>query len=1090
MKEKTTSAKKMYICSLFIANKTKSPFMKKSLLLLLALFVVIGVFAQRNGAAEVSYPSDLQKIATIKSKGRILVIKPEYQVPAAQFFNNYAKELGLASAGDMVLRDETASRGTNKTFRYSQTYHGVPIEGATMLLHEKDGVVTYANGMIIKDFYRPFTPTVQTEEVIATAILNTRATKYAWEDKGLEQDLKMVRNDEKATYYPTPRLVFFDPEFSSDARNYRLAYEVNVFAIEPLGSHTYYIDATTGEVLKSVKKSQNVNVEVQAKTRYNGIQTITVDSVSPTQYVLRENSRGIGNGIYTRSLNNSGSMIDINTSNATDVVEADNFFDTDSVANAAHFGAENTYDFYYEKFGRNSIDNNGMQLMSYVHLGQNVENAMWSNGAMYYGDGTGGYQFTFLSVCGHEITHGLTENTANLYYEYESGALNEAFSDMFGASIAYYASDTLKWTIGDELGSAFRDMSNPKAYQNPDTYHGQYWVTGSDDNGGVHSNSGPANYWFYLLCAGGEGTNDHGISYHVNPIGIDKADSLVFYTLTEKLTETSGYQETYELSLIVAAELFGECSPEVLTVADAWRAIGVGYNYSDTTLFITDILSPATDCALGTEEPVTLKLLYNSCSENLPAGTEMEVRIVLDDTTEFTETYVTTEEMESGTPFEITLAQTLDVSATGTHRINAFVHPEMASDFNDSLKGYTFTNLIYQNTDLHVVDIVSPVSSCFLSAETPITARFTFDICDSIAAGSSLTVGYRIDTDTIYENIVLDRTVTSGDTIEYTFTTPADFTQSYRNTVRVYALNPGDLDNSDNAKTRIVYNPKPLNQIESITFDDNSMKEYYFTEKEDYATISTGTLSGYDGGKVLNMSGGNAMEYYNDIEFPNPLNWWGANEKMNSRIIFCADATDYAELSVHFDIRQTSGNDIYLQMLSGYIPAGTDLLQSSMMRVLVDGHQVSQNFSPATSSSDPFRRRGVNLTDYIGGKHTITFEAKCFAGDLYMFTLDHVYLDNIALVETSGIESYSQITSDITVYPNPATDHVSILFENLETASEPEYQIFDLFGRNLMNGKIMDEETSLNISHLANGIYLLKVVDGNTTMGTAKIVKN
>ena len=156
----------------------------------------------------------------------------------------------------------------------------------------------------------------------------------------------------------------------------------------------------------------------------------------------------------------------------------------------------------------------------------------------------------------------------------------------------------------------------------------------------------------------------------------------------------------------------------------------------------------------------------------------------------------------------------------------------------------------------------------------------------------------------------------------------------------------------------------------------------------------------------------------------------------------------------------------------------------------MDGQQVSQNFTPATSSSDPFRGRGVNLTDYIGGKHTLTFEAKCFAGDLFTFTLDHVFLDNIALVETSGIESYSQITPNITVYPNPATDHVTILFENLETASAPEYQIFDLFGRNLMNGKIMEEETHLNTSALANGIYILKVVNGNQTVGTAKIVKN
>lgn len=1069
--------------------------MKKLLFILLGLFFVVEGSAQRNGVSEVIYPSDLKKVATIKSKGRILLIKPEYQVPATQFFSSYTKELGLSSADDMVLRDETASRGSNKTYRYGQTYHGVPIEGATMILHEKNGVVTYANGMIVQNFYRPFTPTVQKDEVIATALINTRATKYAWENETLEQDLKNVRHDEKATYYPSPRLIFFDPQYSSDASQYRLAYEVTVFALEPLGNHVFYIDATTGEVLKSIKKNQNANVEVQAKTRYNGIQTITVDSVSPTQFVLRENSRGAGNGIYTRSLHNAGSMIEIPTDEAIDVEETDNFFDTDSVANSAHFGAEKTYDFYYEKFERNSIDNQGLQLLSYVHLGQNVENAMWSNGAMFYGDGINGYQFTFLTVCGHEITHGLTENTANLNYEYESGALNEAFSDMFGASIAYYASDTLKWTIGDELGQAFRDMSNPNANQNPDTYQGTYWVTDDSDNGGVHTNSGPANYWFYLLCEGGEGVNDNGTSYNVTPIGIDKADSLVFYTLTENLTETSDYQETYELSLIVATELFGECSPEVLSIADAWYAIGIGYRYSDTTVHITDILAPATDCALGTEEQVSLQLLYNSCTQPLPAGTSLDIRIVLDNDTEINETYVTTEEYASGVPFEITLANTLDVSATGAHTLKAFVHPDIAAVTTDSITDYTFTNLEYQNSDIHIVDIVSPVSSCFLSEETSVTIKFTFDICDSIAAGDSIRIGYRLDYgttqgDTVAEYFVLDQTVTNEDTLEYTFSTPADFTQNFKSTLRAYSLNPGDSDASDNTISRIIFNPTPIDQIETVTFNENSDKQYYFTEVEDYATLSIATMTGYNNGKLVNMSGGDVMTYYNDIEFPNPLQWWESNPKMNSRITFCADATDYAELSVHFDLKQTSGNDVYQQMLSGYIPDNVDLLASSMMRVLVDGQQVSQDFVPATSSNDPFQRRGVNLSNFIGGKHTITFESKCFAGDLFIYKLDHVYLDNISLVETSSINQYSEIAPNIITYPNPTTDNIHIHFENLETTSSPNYHLFDLYGRELKQGAISNEETIINIQSLANGVYLLKVADANHTIGTAKIIKN
>ena len=107
-----------------------------------------------------------------------------------------------------------------------------------------------------------------------------------------------------------------------------------------------------------------------------------------------------------------------------------------------------------------------------------------------------------------------------------------------------------------------------------------------------------------------------------------------------------------------------------------------------------------------------------------------------------------------------------------------------------------------------------------------------------------------------------------------------------------------------------------------------------------------------------------------------------------------------------------------------------------------------------------------------------------------IYKLDHVYLDNISLEESTGISYYSEIAPNVVTYPNPATDNVTIFFENMETTSAPEYQLFDLFGRNLMNGKIMEEETNLNISSLAKGIYLLKVMDGNHIVGTAKIVKN
>lgn len=1067
--------------------------MKKTFLTLIAVLLCMAGFAQSNGAVSPNYPSEIKDIATLKSQGRVLVMHQQYQVPAATFFQTFQKQLGLSQADDMVLREKSEEQAGIISYRYQQHYMGVPIHGATFILHEQNGVVTYANGLIVCHFQKPFVPIFAADDAVQLAILTTGATEYAWENEGLENDLKETMQDDKATYYPTPKLMFYSHNGSGDARDYRLAYEVSVFSLTPLQSITYYIDATTGEILDVLQKNRTVDVQVQAKTRYNGERTITVDSVAPNQFVLRENSRGEGNGIYTRSLNHQGSLMEFPTQNAIDVVESDNYFDTDSVANSGHYGAEKTYDYYYETFGRNSINNNGLRLVSYVHLGTDVENACWTDGAMFYGDGTGGKQFTFMSVCGHEITHGLTEYTANLVYMDESGALNEAFSDMFGAIIADYAIDTLKWTIGDELGSAFRDMSNPKANQNPDTYHGQYWVSDNSDNGGVHTNSGIANYWFYLLCEGGEGTNDNGFHYNVIPVGKEKAARIAFYTLTENLTEYSNYADTRELSLLVAEQLYGECSPEVYTVAEAWNAVGLGHRYSDSILYVSEVLSPVTACAMSDAEPIALELTYNSCDQPLAAGTAIQVRIMVDQTTEILDTVVLTETVEPGENFTLVFNRTIDASSLGQHRLNIFIKSDNTIGYTDSLMNYTFENRIYQNSDVHIVSLVSPVSSCFLTETTPIVCAVTFDICDSIMAGDSVLIGYKLNNgDTISEWVVLDHTVTSADTLTYTFQTLADFTATPRTTVRLYSLNPGDIDASDDVVSKIVVKPLPINAMPDmrLTFDASSTNQFYYTEIGDWASLTIGNLSGYNDGKLVKVTGGNAMEYYDQLEFPENDDWWGVNPNLNARITFCADATDLAQFAIQFDLKQQSGVDIYQSLLGGYIDTDVDLHMSSLMRVLVDDEPASPNYYPATGSNDPFTTRAINLCDKVGSLHSITFESKCMAGDLMTFTLDHVYIDNITVLESDKINDYTEGEAHFLAFPNPTTGQLNIqVDEDFLQQKTARYMIYDLSGQLVTSGQINEASTLLNLNSLSTGMYLLKIVSGQQLVGTSKIAK-
>ena len=217
---------------------------------------------------------------------------------------------------------------------------------------------------------------------------------------------------------------------------------------------------------------------------------------------------------------------------------------------------------------------------------------------MTYGDGdlSQGYlPLVSLDICGHEITHGVTTYEANLTYSNESGALNESFSDIFGECIEKYASGSNDWMMGCDIGAngcgAFRNMKEPNQFSDPDTYKGDYWYTGTSDNGGVHTNSGVMNKWFYVLSAGEIGTNDKSYNYNVNGISMEKAASIAYRNLTVYLTASSNYAAAREGALQSAADLYGAESAEYAATAEAWNAVGVYGPGTDTEAPTAPVLS-------------------------------------------------------------------------------------------------------------------------------------------------------------------------------------------------------------------------------------------------------------------------------------------------------------------------------------------------------------------------------------------------------------------------------------------------------------------------------------------------------------------
>jgi Zn-dependent metalloprotease len=213
----------------------------------------------------------------------------------------------------------------------------------------------------------------------------------------------------------------------------------------------------------------------------------------------------------------------------------------DQAVNDAYDAGGAVRDYYQNKLNRNSIDNLGMNQIHNVHLGVNYMNAFWNGAQMFYGDGNGTIFVNFTGdadVIGHELTHGVTQYTAGLLYDGQSGALNESFSDVFGSAIeqAMDGKDAgnADWLIGDGImgptlyGEALRSMKAPgTAYDNalmgkdPQPDHMSHYYNGPADHHGVHINSGIPNKVFYLVAIDGN-------------IGTNKA-ALLWYTTLQKL---------------------------------------------------------------------------------------------------------------------------------------------------------------------------------------------------------------------------------------------------------------------------------------------------------------------------------------------------------------------------------------------------------------------------------------------------------------------------------------------------------------------------------------------------------------------------
>ncbi len=254
----------------------------------------------------------------------------------------------------------------------------------------------------------------------------------------------------------------------------------------------------------------------------------------------------------------------------------------DNAVDSAYDGAGDVYDLYLNQYRRDSLDGNGMTLVSTVHHRNSYNNAFWNGQQMAYGDGDGVIftNMTELSIVGHELSHGVVQFSGGLVYRDQSGALNESFADVFGAlTVQRKLKQTVceaDWLVGSGIlgpninGEALRSLKTPgEAYddqllgKDPQPYHMDYYVNTTSDNGGVHINSGIPNHAFYLLAQ------------YLGGNAWDKAGNLWYDTMQAINNPNATFNDWADKTVEMARNQFGNGSREVLYTRRAWKMVGI-----------------------------------------------------------------------------------------------------------------------------------------------------------------------------------------------------------------------------------------------------------------------------------------------------------------------------------------------------------------------------------------------------------------------------------------------------------------------------------------------------------------------------------
>jgi bacillolysin len=463
--------------------------------------------------------------------------------------------------------------------RFDQYYQGVRVFGADVAQQLRGGQVISVFGKVYDDIDIDTSP--QVEDARAKAIVEARA--------GVELGSDL-----------SPELVILPKDGS-----YLLTWRVRALTRNDL--RQYFVDARTGEIAFDYSDLQTQSAVGRGTGVLGDSKKISVQT-SGDRFVANDELRPPSietydmKGDHLRTANYLNRRVTLTPNDlATD---SDNTW-TDGMTVDAHVYVGWTYDYYFKRFNRRGLDNRDRSIVSLVHparrqdVFQNFDNfSLFYTNAAYFGDGImvfgvglppgvtlGGRSWDFTSgsidLVAHELTHGVTDYSSALIYLNESGALNEAFSDIMGTAVEFFyqppGSGNLRadYLCAEDVvkPAGIRSLADPQAYGHPDHYSRRF--LGTADDGGVHINSGIANHAFYLAIEGGTNRTSGSSVQGVGAGNREQIERVFYRAFTQMLPANATFADARQATIQAARDLLGANSAAERAVTQAWTAVGV-----------------------------------------------------------------------------------------------------------------------------------------------------------------------------------------------------------------------------------------------------------------------------------------------------------------------------------------------------------------------------------------------------------------------------------------------------------------------------------------------------------------------------------